>query len=328
MTRSAQLWAPAAQALEVLARRATVQPGAPLRRLRNSHENCSSCQAGATLGAVRWHFGLALRECKGDEALLTGALDFIAAVIAGVSEAISSHLFQVRRDKKALEKSVREWADRGRTDAFSHVNLQYADLRRVELGGGERERGADLSYADLRKARLESANLSRANLYGTDLRRAELQMANLSHATVVEADLRRAKLQHAKLCGGDLCAAKLGKADLRGADLRCANLSAANLRKADLRGAKLQDATMDGANLSTADLRDANLSDANLAGADLRRAKLSGANLQFANLFGAHVPEACLAEATVGGATLPDGTVREIDDASDADRRGQGDATC
>ena len=98
----------------------------------------------------------------------------------------------------------------------------------------------DLEGANLRKAKLQGADLYRANLLGANLRKAELQGAELCEAELCEADLRGAHLEGADLRGADLC-----WADLRGADLTNANLHGANLEGADLRGATTPPSTRD-----------------------------------------------------------------------------------
>lgn len=110
--------------------------------------------------------------------LLAGGIGIMGAVIGGASEAIGNYLLQRLWEKKELVRSVLEWANRGRTDNFRHVDLRKADLRGVDLGAEKPEgQGADLSYANLRKADLRDAHLR-----GTDLRGADLQDTKLRGA--------------------------------------------------------------------------------------------------------------------------------------------------
>jgi uncharacterized protein YjbI with pentapeptide repeats len=144
-------------------------------------------------------------------------------------------------------------------------------------------------------------------LLGADLSGANLSLADLSGANLSDADLSGADLYFT---------------DLQGADLSGADLSYANLRGAHLTFADLSDAFLSGAHLNLADLSRANLRGAHLSGAVLRGAKLNGADLSDAFLSGADLTGAKewtneqLAQASsLVGATLPDGTVIETEEA-------------
>jgi len=113
---------------------------------------------------------------------------------------------------------------------------------------------------ELSGAKLNSADLSAANLIGADL-----HMADLHGAALNEADLSGADLHEANLNSANLRWALLGKATLSGADFGGAELSEANLTWANLNGAILCGAYLHGANLTSARLSQANLNGASLS---------------------------------------------------------------
>ena len=162
---------------------------------------------------------------------------------------------------------------------------------------------ADLNGADLSLfAKLEGANLSKADLHDADMVSANLSGANLSEAILSSADLTGVVLIEARLTHAYLNSTRLVGADLSKADLKWARLHKAKLVLADLRGANLNDA----------DLRMADLSRAKLASTDLSRAELSGADLRMADLTGAQVTDKQLAQAkSLKGAIMPDGTMHK-----------------
>ncbi|MFW6116553.1 MAG: pentapeptide repeat-containing protein [bacterium] len=170
-------------------------------------------------------------------------------------------------------------------------DFHQTDLRGMQLRSAD-VRGVNLAYADLAKADLSRSNLSGANLSGADL----------SEADVSGTDLGRADLSGADLSGADLGGADLSGADLGGASLRNAKLGRTGLLVPGFRFP----ADLSGAGLVRADLRGADL-----RGADLRQADLTEADLGDADLQGASVTNQQLAQAAnLGGATMPDGTLR------------------
>ncbi len=99
---------------------------------------------------------------------------------------------------------------------------------------------ADLSRANLSRANLSGADLSRANLSGADLRRS-----NLSGAILDYANLYGARLDYDNLTGANLTGARLNYANLTGAILDHANLTGAIVSNELLAQAKsLKGATM------------------------------------------------------------------------------------
>jgi hypothetical protein len=90
--------------------------------------------------------------------------------------------------------------------------------------------GVDVSSAFLQGARLEHANLLRANFNAADLRGSNMSFADLTYADLSSANFRGSNLQHASFSNADM-----KDADLVGSDLAGANLSHADLASADLR---------------------------------------------------------------------------------------------
>lgn len=179
--------------------------------------------------------------------VLSGGAGVLAILVVRRALLVQKRMRQEVDEKEELVQWATSWADGGREESLSRIDLSRAYLPGVDLGRAkEVGEGADLS-----SSRLIEAVLSDANLEGTDL----------SNSKLVEADLRNAKLQ--------------------GANLRCADLRGANLRQA-----RLQHAVLRGALLIRADLREANLQHADLCQADLRGANLRGANLENARHFG------------------------------------------
>jgi uncharacterized protein YjbI with pentapeptide repeats len=234
------------------------------------------------------------------------------------------------------------WQELGARDSLRGFDLREADLRAANLVGADLRFAsltlAKLNVADIRKADLRGADLSGADLSGADLRATNLRGANLARARLLgsildeytqikekwrlvwelvnqgkaEHNLIRADLDDADLGGADLRAVDLYGADLRGTNLRGTNLSGAKLYGANLCEADLSETKLIGANLISADLRRAGLCRANLHGAMLGKANLSEADLTEADLTEATVTEEQLSlAASIEGAIMPDGTVRE-----------------
>ena len=96
-----------------------------------------------------------------------------------------------------------------------------------------------MSSTNLDTTILRDANMAWARLDEANLRRADLYKATLISASLRETDLREANLQQADLSSASLSDANLMRSDLRKADLTSADLSNVNLIEADLRGAKM-----------------------------------------------------------------------------------------
>jgi uncharacterized protein YjbI with pentapeptide repeats len=169
--------------------------------------------------------------------------------------------------------------------ALSGARLERADLRRANFARAELD-GALLTEANMKGTVLNEANLSGASLQGADLEGAGLNGVHLERANVANVNLNGAVLAGGKLEGTMLAAAQLQSAAMAMANLEGATLMSANLRRANLGGASLRRTNLAGASLQGANLVGANLEDANLAGANLQGANLVGANLQGVNLHG------------------------------------------
>ncbi|MGE3961650.1 MAG: pentapeptide repeat-containing protein [Dehalococcoidia bacterium] len=126
------------------------------------------------------------------------------------------------------------------------IRMNTSDLTEADL------EGAELFAANLSGARLATADLANARLTSALLNDTELSNANLRHALLVDTRLNDADLRLADLSGIDASNASMFNADLRGAVLAAANLAGANLRSVDLRGADLSGADLSGADLSGA----------------------------------------------------------------------------
>ena len=175
------------------------------------------------------------------------------------------------------------------------ANLESADLRRIDLRGGNL-RFAHMQSADLREARLMECNLERADLPGARLQGTDLKEANLRGADLSDANLENAVLNRA-----DLGFARLQQSSLKRADLYKANMQYADLRSADLRGA----------NLRSADLSEAFLGGANLEGADLEGANFKGADLEKALLVNTEFWRARALSSSVNKAILNNDNSRQ-----------------
>lgn len=165
-------------------------------------------------------------------------------------------------------------------------------LKKIKENGGKAE-GLDLSG----KRFEECVDLRGLNLEGVILKRAvftpSLEMV-LKGARLQGANLKRAQLQKAYLP-----AAELQRANLNMAQLQEANLVAARLEEASLVEAQLQEANLSGARLDRAWLYLAHLEGANLISAHLQKAHLEGANLRAADLSYANLKGATLADRQV-----------------------------
>jgi DNA-binding NarL/FixJ family response regulator len=122
--------------------------------------------------------------------------------------------------------------------------------------GGQTGNRARLESLDLSGADLSNVNLSNANLRGIDL-----SDSNCAGARFTAAEMRRAKLSSARLAGADLSYAVLRHADFSVADLTQSlmvgsDLAGAKFAKAKLKAADLTNASLLGSDLSNADLKE------------------------------------------------------------------------
>lgn len=118
---------------------------------------------------------------------------------------------------------------------FAYFKLQSIDLSFAQL------QGANFYYANLTSSSLTQSDLQGANFYKAQLKSSDISYSNLNSAVFMNADLSNtnlsyAQLQCANLLGADLRGANLSYADLRSADLRHARLEGANLEHANMQG--------------------------------------------------------------------------------------------
>lgn len=149
-------------------------------------------------------------------------------------------------------------------------DLRGRDLRGKDLRGalwsdiqGE---GAKLTEARLEYADLRRADLVDSDLEGVRFRGAQMQDTRLDRARAMDADLREADLSGASAVGADLSSADLRGTSLRGADLR----------DSKLRGARLSDLDLEGVRLDGADLQGADVAGVRWEGTSVRGTALSG----------------------------------------------------
>jgi TIR domain/Pentapeptide repeats (8 copies) len=133
----------------------------------------------------------------------------------------------------------------------SHL-LQEMDLRDAKLDGAELAR-ADLTVTDLRNAELMGANLHEADLREAHIWDADLRDANLRNARLHRTDLRRANLTGASLHRADLHQTVLTRARLDRSFLYDAHLVGVHLEEAKFRDAYLGSTIFGTLDLSSAD---------------------------------------------------------------------------
>jgi uncharacterized protein YjbI with pentapeptide repeats len=140
--------------------------------------------------------------------------------------------------------------------ALQGAILRRAVLVRTNLSGAKFD-GADFSEADLteailtdasgvqskwtltlvRSARIDGANLARAEMLGTRAEGNDFRRANLSEGSYIRARFGGSNLAGARLDRGTFTQASFAHANLAGASLRFARLSGADFRQADIAGA-------------------------------------------------------------------------------------------
>ena len=94
------------------------------------------------------------------------------------------------------------------------IIIEDPNLSTIELAEKAVEDGISLSYAKLEGANLYKADLSYADLRGANLYKADLYKANLRGAYLSGANLEGADLYKANLRGADLGSAKINKDQL------------------------------------------------------------------------------------------------------------------
>ncbi|MFI6078888.1 pentapeptide repeat-containing protein [Actinoplanes sp. NPDC051343] len=121
----------------------------------------------------------------------------------------------------------------------------------------------DLRISDICGAVLRGLRFDHADLWGINLRDAIMHHVRLESANLSWAQMQDSRLGGAYLHGAYLIGARLQKVTFDDADLSDAELEDAQLQDSNLRNANLQRAKLGGASLHGADLREADL-----AGAD------------------------------------------------------------
>lgn len=153
------------------------------------------------------------------------------------------------------------------------------DLRGLVLLGGF------LRGFNLTRARLDDANLMRADLAGVHLERASLKGARL-----ISAELSSVHAEKANLSGANCRGATLQQSDFRRAIfLDRTYLARANLREAIFTGAKMIEATLSQANLTKTCFDGADLTSASFEDAILDETSFLGAKLQGAHVLGTFI---------------------------------------
>jgi uncharacterized protein YjbI with pentapeptide repeats len=179
-----------------------------------------------------------------------------------------------------------------------NLNLERAQLSNARLNHAELFK-ANFTTANLENADLTHANLNEATLSGANLRGAILHTSQIKSASLILADLQGADLSNANLVGSILYQANLSDAKLNHAFLTKANLGLARLTRAKVRWGVVHDAYLQKADLSNSDFRNSWIIDsiliaANLSQSDFRYADLTNSNLEYAELYETKFNEAKL----------------------------------
>jgi uncharacterized protein YjbI with pentapeptide repeats len=158
-------------------------------------------------------------------------------------------------------------------------DLVGAYLERAQVssdGVGTRLETADLTGADLREADLTRSGMAGARVNGADASGATIDRTSLAHGEGVGLIARG---KDTKLLDATLFDAHLVDADFEGATFDKTSLAHANLQAARLTGATLVGSDMAVARLVGADLRKAIIQGGDLSFASLTDAKLRGATI-------------------------------------------------
>lgn len=155
-------------------------------------------------------------------------------------------------ERAVLDRASVEQADLRNTH-FDHASLVGADLEQVLLGD-TRFWCADLTGAAMNRATGEGANVvfQHARLDGAQLGRAELINPNFRYASLVGADLGLAIIKGGQFGFADLSAARLGNGQFQNSSFFEAKLVDADLSYADFEGADFSGADLTGADFTGA----------------------------------------------------------------------------
>ncbi|MDW3223948.1 MAG: pentapeptide repeat-containing protein [Paracoccaceae bacterium] len=155
-------------------------------------------------------------------------------------------------ERAVLNRASIEQADLRNTH-FDHASLVGADLEQVVLGD-TRFWCADLSGAMMNRVTGEGGNIvfQHARLDSAQLGRAELSRPNFRYTSLVGADLGLANIEGGQFGFADLSAAQLGNGQFRNTSFFEAKLENADLSYADFEGADFSGANLTGANFTGA----------------------------------------------------------------------------
>jgi uncharacterized protein YjbI with pentapeptide repeats len=172
----------------------------------------------------------------------------------------------------------------------------FAALPGIDLSGGHL-RGVDLCNSDLTNARFDGTCLVDATVnaceargsswVGADATFSRVLAARLDGADLRRADFGRSSLIWIVLDGANLEDARFEKADLTGASLGDVRAAGVDFTHARLNDTRLVGGRFAGASFSNAVLTGTDFLDADLSGADFGLAVFHGARLRNADLTGA-----------------------------------------
>ena len=173
-------------------------------------------------------------------------------ILSAVIREKSPHVIDIRKETKITAPKVdikavaivlsRRNIERDPEGKF--INLEVANLARIEIENG---------------GNFDNCNLAYTNLTGAILNGIKLRKTILTGSILINAKLKRIDLSGADLSGKHLPGSYMSIYE-NGADLSYADLSGANLIKANLSCTDLSHANFSRANLSDANLTEANLS--------------------------------------------------------------------
>lgn len=156
-------------------------------------------------------------------------------------------------------------------------------------------------FPDLYHARITRGKLNSINLSGADLRKSYMDQTDLC-----ESDLRASNLSQSRYESCVFDRAKLNEANLRNGKIRSVSFVGADLSNADLRGVDIQDADFSNANLRGAIFRGAKISNSKFINADLRYATFQSCLLKLTDLHSANLQHSRWSHATVHLCSLND----------------------
>jgi len=139
----------------------------------------------------------------------------------------------------------------------------------------------------MKGAKLERANLTRANMQGAKLHEAVFSDANLREvflgaATALDTVFNRACLADINMPQADARRASFVEADLSGADCHRTTFEAANFTRTHAQKAVFERATLQSVKAHGADLRGVNFAECNVGRCDFKACRVIDEELQYA----------------------------------------------